>query len=58
MSTLAQQISLTAMNRGWANSDSSITVRLQEEQAGVEVRAPHVDPARAGRFITTHPDEE
>ena len=55
MSTLAEQIAMQAMNRGWAESDSSITVRLQEEQAGVEVRAPHVDPARAGRFITTHP---
>ena len=58
MSTLAQQISLTAMNRGWANADSSSTVRLQEEQAGVEVRAPHVDPERSSRFITTHPDAE
>ena len=46
------------MNRGWGNADSSSTVRLQEEQAGVEVRAPQVDPERAARFITTHPDAE
>ena len=58
MSTLAQQISLQAMNRGWGQADSSSTVRLQEEQAGVEVRAPQVDPERAARFITTHPDAE
>ena len=58
MSTLAEQIAMQAMNRGWAEQDSSVTVRLQEEQAGVEVRAPHLDPARAGRFISTHPDEE
>ena len=58
MSTLAEQIAMQAMNRGWAEHDSSVTVRLQEEQAGVEVRAPHLDPARAGRFISTHPDEE
>ena len=58
MSTLAEQIAMQAMNRGWAEHDSSVTVRLQEEQAGVEVRAPHIDPARAGRFITTHPDDE
>ena len=58
MSTLAQQISLQAMNRGWGHADSSSTVRLQEEQAGVEVRAPQVDPERAARFITTHPDAE
>ena len=57
ITTLAEQIALQAMNRGWADQDSSVTVRLQEEQAGVEVRAPHIDPAQAGRFITTHPDE-
>ena len=58
ITTLAEQIALQAMNRGWAGQDSSVTVRLQEEQAGVEIRAPHIDPARAGRFITTHPDAE
>lgn len=44
------------MNRGWGARDSSVTFLLQEEQAGVEVRAAGVDPVRAGRFITTHPD--
>ncbi len=58
ITTLAEQISLQAMNRGWADRDSSVTVLLQEEQAGVEVRAPHIDPAQAGKFITTHPDAE
>jgi 3-hydroxyisobutyrate dehydrogenase len=58
ITTLAEQIALQVMNRGWADQDSSVTVRLQEEQAGVEVRAPHIDPAQAGRFITTHPDAE
>ena len=58
MSTLAEQIAMQAMNRGWAEQDSSVTVRLQEEQAQVEVRAPHLDPAKAGKFITTHPDAD
>jgi 3-hydroxyisobutyrate dehydrogenase len=58
MSTLAEQIAMEAMNRGWADQDSSITVLLQEEQAGVQVRAPHIDPARAGKFISTHPEAE
>ena len=58
MSTLAEQIAMQAMNRGWAEQDSSVTVRLQEEQAQVEVRAPHLDTAKAGRFITTHPDSD
>jgi 3-hydroxyisobutyrate dehydrogenase len=57
MSTLAEQIAMQAMNRGWADQDSSVTVLLQEEQAGVQVRAPHIDPVRAGKFISTHPDE-
>ena len=71
MTTLAEQIALQAMNRGWGDQDSSITVVLQEEQSNVEVRAPHsrrskkptqalaegIDPDRAGRFISTHPDE-
>ena len=56
--TLAEQITLQAMNRGWADRDSSVTALLQEEQAGVEVRAPHLDPAQTGKFITTHPEEE
>ncbi len=58
MSTLAEQIAMQAMNRGWADRDSSVTVLLQEEQAQVQVRAPHINPAKAGRFITTHPEAD
>ncbi len=58
MSTLAEQIAMQAMNRGWSEHDSSVTVRLQEEQAQTEVRAPHLDPSKAGKFITTHPEED
>ncbi len=58
VANLAEQIAIEAMNRGWGGMDSSVTIRLQEEQSGVEVRAPHVDPAKAARFITTHPDAE
>jgi 3-hydroxyisobutyrate dehydrogenase len=56
VAALAEQIAIAAMNRGWAGLDTNVTMRLQEEAAGVEVRAPRVDPARAARFITTHPD--
>jgi hypothetical protein len=42
------------MNRGWGEKDSRITFLRQEEAAGVEVRAPDVDPERAARFISTH----
>jgi 3-hydroxyisobutyrate dehydrogenase len=56
MTNLAEQIAIEAMNRGWGGLDNNVVFRLQEEAAGVEVRAPGVDPARAARFITTHPD--
>ena len=56
MTSLAEQIAIEAMNRGWGGLDNNVVFRLQEEAAGVEVRAPGVDPARAARFITTHPD--
>jgi 3-hydroxyisobutyrate dehydrogenase len=58
IANLAEQIAIQGMNRGWGDRDSSVTFLLQEEQAGVEVRAPHVDPAKAARFISTHPDAE
>ncbi len=58
VANLAEQIAIEAMNRGWGGLDSSVTIRLQEEQSGVEVRAPHVDPAKSARFISTHPDAE
>lgn len=56
VANLALQLAIQSMNRGWAAQDSSITFLLQEEAAGVQVRAPQVDPAKAARFITTHPD--
>ena len=56
VANLAEQIAIEAMNRGWGEMDSSITFLLQEENADVEVRAPHVDAGRAASFITTHPD--
>jgi len=57
VANLVEQIAIQGMNRGWGGRDSSVTFLLQEEQAGVEVRATGVDPVKAGRFITTHPDE-
>ena len=56
VANLVEQIAIQGMNRGWGERDSSVTFLLQEEQSGVEVRATGVDPVRAGRFITTHPE--
>lgn len=58
IANLAEQIAIEGLNRGWGDQDSSATFRLQEEAAGVEVRAPHVDPVKSGKFISTHPDVE
>ncbi len=58
VANLVEQIAIAGMNRGWGPQDSSITFLLQEEAAGVEVRAPHVDPEAAAKFISTHPDAE
>ncbi len=58
LANLVEQIAIEALNRGWGEKDSSITFRLQEEAAGVQVRASGVDPAIAARFISTHPEIE
>jgi 3-hydroxyisobutyrate dehydrogenase len=58
IANIAEQIAIASMNRGWGSKDSSISFLLQEEASGVEVRAPHVDPAKAAKFISTHPDAE
>jgi 3-hydroxyisobutyrate dehydrogenase len=56
IANLAEQIAIQGMNRGWGDKDSSATFMLQEEAAGVQVRAPQVDPDKAARFISTHPE--
>jgi 3-hydroxyisobutyrate dehydrogenase len=58
VANLVQQIVIEAMNRGWGDQDSNVACLLQEEAAGVQVRAPQVDPVQAGKFITTHPEAE
>ena len=58
VANLAEQMAIESLNRGWGDMDSSITFLLQEEAAGVEVRAPQVDVERAARFISTHPEAE
>ena len=56
IANLAEQIAIAGLNRGLGEKDSSVTVTLQEEAAGVELRAEGIDPVKAGKFISTHPD--
>jgi 3-hydroxyisobutyrate dehydrogenase len=58
IANISEQIILEALNIGLGEQDSSATFLVQEKMAGVEVRATHVDPVKAGKFITTHPDAE
>ena len=58
IANISEQIILEALNMGLGEKDSSATFLVQEKMAGVEVRATHVDPVKAGKFITTHPDAE
>lgn len=57
LANLMEQILVQAMNRGWGNRNGyTASFALQEEAAGVEVRAPGVDPDRAAKYISTNPD--
>lgn len=55
MATLAEQIVVEACARGWQDKDLSIVFLLQEEAAGVQVRAPRMD-AKAARSASVHPN--
>ena len=39
VANLVEQIMMQAMNRGWAEKDRTIAVRLQEESSGVDLRS-------------------
>jgi 3-hydroxyisobutyrate dehydrogenase len=58
VANLAEQIAIEGMNRSWETQDNSVLFRLQEEAADVQVRAPHVNPEQAAKFISTHPDAQ
>jgi 3-hydroxyisobutyrate dehydrogenase len=58
VANLVEQTVIEAINRGWQDMDSNVPFLLQEEAAGVQVRAPQVDPVKAGKFITTHTEAE
>lgn len=55
VANLVEQINIEAVNRGWGQRSSGIPFVLQEEAAGVQVRA-NIDAEKAARYITTHPE--
>jgi 3-hydroxyisobutyrate dehydrogenase len=57
LSALVEQLLVEALNRGWGNSAGyAAPCRLQEDRAGVDLRAPGVDPETAARYLSTHPE--
>jgi 3-hydroxyisobutyrate dehydrogenase len=56
LASIAEQNLVTALDRGWGDKSAyTVTFLLQEESAGVELRAPHVNPDEAAKYISTHP---
>jgi 3-hydroxyisobutyrate dehydrogenase len=57
MANIAEQNLIQAVDRGWGDKSAyTVTFLLQEEAAKVEVRATNVDPAKAAKYISTHPE--
>ncbi len=56
LTNMAEQNLMAAVNRGWGEKSAyTVTFRLQEEAAKVEVRAPQVNPDDASKYISTNP---
>jgi len=55
ITSIVEQVNIQAMGRGWGSKESSVSFILQEEAAGVEVRAPNIDVEKAARYISIHP---
>jgi hypothetical protein len=59
LANLTEQNLIEAVNRGWGDQSAyTVTFRLQEEAAHVTLRATGVDPDKAAKYISTHPDAE
>jgi 3-hydroxyisobutyrate dehydrogenase len=59
LANIAEQILVAAVNRGWGDKAAyTAAFQLQEEAAQVQIRADGVDPDRAAKYISTHPDAE
>jgi 3-hydroxyisobutyrate dehydrogenase len=59
LANAAEQKLMEGLNRGLGDKSAyTVTFLLQEEAAQVQVRAPGVDPDKAAKYISTHPDFE
>jgi 3-hydroxyisobutyrate dehydrogenase-like beta-hydroxyacid dehydrogenase len=59
LANIAEKILAEGVDRGWGDKAAyTVTFLLQEEAAEVKIRATGVDPDRAAKYISTHPDKE
>jgi 3-hydroxyisobutyrate dehydrogenase len=59
IANIAEQTLVAAVNRGWGDKAGyTVTFLLQEQAAQVQIRANEVDPDRAAKYISTHPNAE
>ena len=59
LANIVEQKLIEGINRGWGDKSAyTVTFQLQEEAAQVQLRADGVDPAKAAKYIATHPDVE
>ncbi len=56
VANLVEQTLVHAMNRGWGLKASSVPFVLQEEAAGIDVRAAAIDQDAAQGYIQIHPE--
>jgi len=57
LANITEQKLIEAMNRGWGDKSAyTVTFKLQEETAQVKLQADGIDPEKAGKYISTHPD--
>ena len=57
LANLAEQNLMEGINRGWGDKSAyTVTFQLQEDAAKVELRAAGIDPQKAAKYISTHPE--
>ena len=59
LANIAERTLTEGVQRGWGDKAAyTVTFQLQEEAAKVQIRASGVDPDKAAKYISTHPDIE
>ena len=58
LANIVEPILIEGVKRGWGDKAAyTVTFQLQEEAAKVQIRATGVDPDKAAKYISTHPEQ-